>query len=174
MLDYQLLVMLQHRQRRREGGRETRREGVRDGGVRGEKSREGRRKGWNYSGEGIRESGGGSKEWRHMAVGRRNHRHTIHNAYTCMCVCVCTWDILVYSCIAISELMISIINTPNIRQTDRQYIFFEYIYFSLHSGELVLLKVFLSFLYWLRILHPKICTVCFQAIILLWNTPQQA
>ena len=67
-----------------------------------------------------------------MAVGRRNHRHTIHNAYTCMCVCMCTWDILVYSCIAISELMISIINTPNIRQTDRQtiYIFRIYIFLS--------------------------------------------
>ena len=89
----------------------------------------------------MRESGGGSKEWRHMAVGRRNHRHTIHNAYTCMCVCMCTWDILVYSCIAISELMISIINTPNIRQTDRQIdrqtdsIYFSNIYISLCTLE---------------------------------------
>ena len=37
----------------------------------------------------------------------------------CTHECMCTWDILVYSCIDVSEHTISIVNTPK-HQTDRQ------------------------------------------------------
>ena len=97
----------------------------------------------------------------------------------CTHECMCTWDILVYSCIDVSEHTIIIVNTPKHqtdrqtetdsdtnrqrdrqteRQTVRQYAFLKMCLSVLwRASNLYSLKVFLSFLYGLSTNN----TVCF-------------